>query len=99
MDELQTDLFSQDLTKETKWKTKQIRVSPEEWEEINKTAQWIGLSYSVINRIIWRILSRRRLEMPQVKDSPVRMIDQSGEEFFTYLPVYKQQQQVSPRSF
>lgn len=99
MAELQADLFSQDISQESKWKTKQMRVSPEEDKEIALTAKWINLPYSVINRIIWRILSRRRVEMPQVKDSPVKMVDQATEEFIAYLPIYTKQRQISPRSF
>lgn len=100
MDELQFDLFSQQKElNESKWKTKQMRVSPEEDEEITKTAKWIGLPYSVTNRIIWRILSRRRIEMPQIKSNPIKEIDQASEEFFTMLPVYSKQRQIAPRLF
>jgi len=100
MKELQTDLFSQTQTpEECKWKTKQMRVSPEEDSEIALTTRWINLPYSVICRIIWRILSRRRVEMPQIKDSPVKMIDQAVDEFLTYLPQYVRQRQIAPRSF
>lgn len=100
MDELQLELFSQDKTpREAKDKPKQFRVSPEEDREIVLTCRWINLSYSVISRIMWRILSRRRQEMPQIKDDPVKMIDKAADEFFTYLPIYIKQKQIAPRIF
>lgn len=100
MDELQLDLFSQNKTpNESKWKTKQMRVSPEEDNDIYLTCKWINLPYSVINRIMWRILTRRRLEMPQVKGEPVKMVDGVTEEFVAYLPVYTKQRQIAPRAF
>jgi len=96
--EQQQDLFNK-TPNESKWKTKQARVTPDEDQDITLTCKWVGLPFSVIVRIFFRILLRRRQEMSQIKDDPVKMIGQASEEFLTYIPIYTKQRQIAPRLF
>ena len=99
MGELQYEFGSREPIPETKWQTLQARVSPDEKIDVFLYCKSVGLSYSVITRIMWRKILSNWRTMPQIRSEPTKEIDSALEEVVTYLPVIVRQKKIAPRLF
>jgi hypothetical protein len=93
------DLHLPTTANEAKWAMLQARTTPEEKQEIQICCKWLGLNYSVVTRIVWRILIQRMREMPQVKGEITSEISGAVDQFEVHLPIFKRQKQIAPKMF
>jgi len=99
MAELQYEFGRKDPVPEAKYLALQARVTPDEKQEIFLYCKSVGLTYSVITRIIWRKLISNWRSMPQIRQEPIREIDTALNEVETYLPVIIRQKKIAPKLF